>query len=611
MEMRTSLMIAGFVGIAGSLFEQQIISTVALSFCVFSAHNSLSEKFGSIFSIVFVFLAPFMVGISTLLFGNFVTPIPRVFIVLGSFIGLGLISYFCGSRSRKITQAQIVLTTIPALVCGLVSLFSTSKLITFIAFGYDNFYHLAIFRNMSDRRVLLVGGGDNGLMELTNSGPLGAGAALTHIADVIGTNTLDIRQATQIFFVISMLVPVAILFFCQQIIQLLLANHRKWHVVWLVALVLLIGFPSHQWFSGFLHSNAGIVVVLAGIVCYLGIEQGYKRVVILAIVVMVLSFVYLLYLPIVVVLLLKVLYLEMPIKAVRNWRCSFGVTVLTLLVVSFPLVLFFRSYGGNHLFVAGGIEQIPQAPIALLLGYGMGLVYEATRHGINQRRRVLPHALILLVVFLDVLSIWRSGYISYYPTKFSILLLIPILVFVVSETSFQIQTNLLNSWEKVAHGGILALILSLLIWSGLNPDQFRSGDQGALRGVIAEMVKSERDSDRGKFILALQPQAELVDRPVLVEVEGMESEQMSRWVSSIGFRFSDATWADWTSVRTYYSIGEYEIAYKVASGDPLYSVSGKGVLIATDKAKMLSDLREIGPGIHGCLVNANFTLTCN
>lgn len=610
MEMRISLMIAGFVGIAGSLIEQQMISSVALTFCVLSAHNSLSDKFGSIFSIVFMFLVPFVVGISTLLLGNFVTPIPRTLIVLGSFIGLVLMVYFSGSRSRKLTKAQIVLTTIPALVGGLVGFFSTSKMITFIAFGYDNFYHLAIFRNMAEYRVLLVGG-VNGLMELTNSGPLGAGAALTHIADVIGTNTFDIRQATQIFLVISMLVPVAILYLSKPIIELLLTNHRKQHVLCLVAIVLLIGFPSHQWFSGFLHSNAGIIVVLAGIVGYLGIEPGYKRVVILAIDVMVLSFVYLLYLPIVVVLLLKALHLDMPIKAEHNGRRSLGLSVLTLVVVSFPLMLFFRSYGGDHLFVGGGIEQIPQVPIALLLGYGMGLAYETTRHGMNQQRRVLPHVLISLVVFLVVISIWRSGYISYYPTKFSILLLIPILIFVVSETSFQVQTNLLNSGEKVAHIGILALILCLLTWSGINPKQFWAGDQGALRGVIAEIVKSEKDGDRGKFILALQPQAELVDRPVLVEVQGMESEQMSRWVSSIGFRFNDATWADWTSVRTYYSIGEYEIAYKVASGDPLYSVSGKGVLIATDNAKMLTDLREIGPGIYGCLVNTNFRLTCN
>lgn len=248
--------------------------------------------------------------------------------------------------------------------------------------------------------------------------------------------------------------------------------------------------------------------------------------------------------------------------------------------------------------------------MALLLGYGMGLAYESTQHGINQRIRVLPQAVIFLVVFLVVLSIWQSGYISYYPTKISILLLILTLVFVVSETSFQVQRTSWNVWEKFARGGMLLFILSLLIWSGLSPNQYRTGDQGALRGVIAELLQPETESDRGKFILSLHSQAELIDRPVLVEMKGMDSEQMSRWVNSLGFRFSDATWTDWTSVRTNYSTGEHSIAHKIASGDPLYSSSGKGVAIATDNPKMLSDLRKIGPGVYGCLVNSDFSLIC-
>ena len=447
-------------------------------------------------------------------------------------------------------------------------------------------------------------------MNLVNSGPLGAGAALAFIADVIGINVLDIRASAQLFVISLILLPLLILFVSYKLIKLLLVGSRAWPATCLVATVLFVGYPSHQWFSGFQHSNAGILVVLIAIFVYLGADSSTTKTVILAINVAVLSFVYLLYMPIVVFLLLKVIVFEILSVPTQGGRLVIGSAGLALLVTAIPIFLFCRAYGTSQLFLGGGIEQLPQVPMALLMGYGIGLVYQTTEQGLDRSRRILPQVLIIGSISVVAFSIWHSGYISYYPTKIAALFLIPILIFTISETTYQIQRNMWDMREKVARGGMLVLILSLLVCSGLNPNQYKSGDQGALRGVFSEIIKPERESDRGKLILALQQKAKMVDRPVLIEAKGMESEQISRWVSSLNFQFSDATWTDWTSVRTNYSIGEYSTAYKIASGDPLYSNSGKGVLIATDNPKMLSDLRAVGPGVYGCLIEENFTLTC-
>lgn len=608
MNSRLFLVIVGFAGIAASLGERPIISGTALMFCVVNARASLVNEFDSIVSNVVLVLTPFVVGIATLLCGSVLTPLPRVFLVISVYIGLIFVSQIFGNPKNQISIKHLVIPVFIFLSGFLISLLSTSKLITFIAFGYDNFYHLAIFRNMANSRMLLVGG--EGLMSVVNSGPLGSGAALSLISEVIGVNPLDVRQSVQFFATISLLIPLTIFFVVNNLVKLLLVDSSTWHASFLVAAVFFIGYPSHQWFSGFLHSNVGILLVVIGLLTYLGVESNTLKSALLSVDVVVLAFVYLIYVPVVAALLVKVVFFDLQRGAKRERRLSIGFTGLALSVTVFPVLLLRRSYGVDHLFVGGGIEQIPQVPTALLLGYGIGLAYESTRHGINQRRRILPHTLILLIVILSALSIWHSSYISYYPTKYLVLLLIPTLTFIVSETSFQIQRNLWNAGEKLARSGMLVLIVSLQIWSGLSPKQYQSGDQGALRGVIAEIFKPERESDRGKFILALHLQAELVNRPVLVEVQAFESEQMSRWVSSLGFRFSDTTWTDWTAVRTNYSIEEYAIAYKIASGDPLYSNSGKGVLIATDNPKMLFDLRKIGPEVYGCLISKNFLLTC-
>ena len=352
------LFVIGFIGIAGSLSERPMISSGALVFCVASAYGALAAKFDSLVSSVVFLLMPFVTGIGTLLFGSVVTPIPRALVVTASFIGLIFVSQLFGGPNNRLSVEQLFIPMGIFLISCLTNLFSTSKLVTFVAFGYDNFYHLAIFRNMANSRILLVGG--EGLMSVVNSGPLGSGAALSMVCNVIGVNPLDVRQSVQFFAVISLIIPLMIFFVVHKLVKLLITESIPWLTSSLVGVVLFVGYPSHQWFSGFLHSNAGVLVVVVGLVTYLGVESKKLKSALLSIEVALLAFVYLIYAPLVIFLLVKVIFFDAQSEPKESRKTLVGHMSLALLATAFPSFLLSRSYGADHLFVGGVSSNYPR-----------------------------------------------------------------------------------------------------------------------------------------------------------------------------------------------------------------------------------------------------------
>ena len=121
----------------------------------------------------------------------------------------------------------------------------------------------------------------------------------------------------------------------------------------------------------------------------------------------------------------------------------------------------------------------------------------------------------------------------------------------------------------------------------------------------------QRKAGRSNLILSLLKKTVVYHRPVLIVMKDTECEQITRWVNSLAFRFSDATWSDWTAVRTEYSLGKFETSYRIASGETQFSASGQGVLVASDDPLMIQTLRDQGEDFRGCLIEPNFVLTCD
>ena len=154
-----STIAAGGLGILASFTEKPLVASAAIIFCAVSAYQVLADRFGSIITSSAFLLAPFIAGICFFLVGNVVTPLPRFSIVLISFCGLIFVCLLFGGSKHRTLKKELFASTSTVFLGFLISLVSTSKIISFIAFGYDNFYHLAIFRSISKQRILLVGGG--------------------------------------------------------------------------------------------------------------------------------------------------------------------------------------------------------------------------------------------------------------------------------------------------------------------------------------------------------------------------------------------------------------------------------------------------------------------
>ena len=165
--------------------------------------------------------------------------------------------------------------------------------------------------------------------------------------------------------------------------------------------------------------------------------------------------------------------------------------------------------------------------------------------------------------------------------------------------------------ERFFRGIFLCVICFILMLQGFHPQQYKFGDQGSGPGVLLDMAHNKGVADRSNLILSLLKKTVVYHRPVLIVMKDTESEQITRWVNSLAFRFSDATWSDWTAVRTEYSLDKFETSYRIASGETQFSASGQGVLVASDDPLMIQTLRDQGEDFRGCLIEPNFVLTCD
>jgi len=626
MNLHIAYIVLSVLSVAASSTGLIIVATGLLVFLIVVATVSLARKYGFLPAVATVFIVLHLIGISRALLGQYVfqsgIPIWLSLLVVHALLQI-TISSNQRFRFRDLTYGLIVAVFVTGIGAVALSL-KQSRLITYMGFGYDNYAHISVFRKIHVGQGSFVGQASEDYVAFLGSGPFGAHSAVGLIADLIGIDGGDITRSLQIFFFVSLLIPILIVVISSGIVFLNFTN--KWLrvvSVLLLASTILFGWFSHLWFSGYFSSNAATLTLLLAVLISMSNLRARPKILLTTGCLVLVSYQYVVFIPLVSFILFLCVILEVykAVKTLSENRGTRnilnGITAVVVVASSGMIYLAIHGiasgYGTGQFLQPGGIEPVPLGLSMLFLGYS------ATLWSGTQNDEFYDFYSSLLVFGLSIFGIGAIFYsyqklhtVSYYPTKVLASVLIVMLPLVIGSVFKNIH------WPvRLLFRGFLDVIfvLSIVIGfvsRGFNPVVFATGFMGSTTGVIRSVSTGDTKFVDGDLISKSIIESERLDKPALLLLSKHESELNTRWVNSLTFRWSDASWEDWMTARDQLYINkDFETAKKIISGDPTVSKSSKGLVVVTDDRDIIALLWSNDPVTSVCEVVKQTTLLCN
>lgn len=134
---------------------------------------------------------------------------------------------------------------------------STGRLISFLGFGNDKYAHFYIFQNtLINSQSLIAVNKPSEVVSFVGATPLGTNNLLSLIAETIGIDGTRIHESLAFFSLVVVLMPILTIFVAYLAIKSIGTSKTRVAVgIIMATVVVLLGYPSHIWFSGYLTSN--------------------------------------------------------------------------------------------------------------------------------------------------------------------------------------------------------------------------------------------------------------------------------------------------------------------------------------------------------------------
>jgi hypothetical protein len=559
---------------------------------VFAVRGGTTTWFRGLLEVtVGVILFGYLVQIAGEVFGGWVTNTVTLSLLLALVVTVSV------SRSRPNLATNRLLTVFGAiaslgcLAWLLLLRLSTSTVVNFLGYGYDNAAHLAQTKLIigNGGTTLLSGGLDTSPSFIQNMAQAGS-STVASLVNLMGDSDADSYQVSVVFAFVTISIP--ILAVVAPLITLRF-HRQNWFLnlalVLVVITTFLSGYLSRVWFSGYFASNLGtLLLVMTAVAVSTPTPIGLTTPILS---VLLAAHIYPLFLVLGAAVLAPRLFISGRELLCRRSQVRSKLSIRNTLLIAGVLLLLVlptratsRSYGGSQFLTDGGIEYLP---VVFMTAWGTLFV-------------LLPALLltylikdvwwIFAVTLLSTLAIGVGAYsllevdrITYYPTKIIVTIVLASIAMVV------VKAESLSKRLDIRVASTLAFMAAI---SGLafQPDSriFTSAYMGEAPTVVGAAIRSEPEVVQAKEILELAEVSIQLDRPILYLSKIAESELNSRWLNTLSGQWNDPSWSTWLSLRDSIRLISWNEYSRILSETSL--------VLATDDYEMYDEVSRLNPG---------------
>lgn len=545
-----------------------------------------------------VILFGYLVQIAGEVFGGWVTNTVTLSLLLALVVTVSV------SRSRPNLATNRLLTVFGAiaslgcLAWLLLLRLSTSTVVNFLGYGYDNAAHLAQVRLIIGNRgtSLLSGGLETWPTFIQDSAQAGSSTVAT-LTRLMGNVGADIRHVLVVFCFVSISLPLL------AVVAPLICFRRlrtKWflHIAlaFVVAAVFTTGYLSRIWFSGYFASNLGTLLLILVALAVTAPNRlgmtGPLLTVFLA------AHIYPLFLVLGGVLLAPSVWVSVRQMKRRRPEVRSRISkVMMVLVGGLFLLLILparatnRSFGGSHFFTDGGIEYLPVTFLAVWGTLFVCLPVLALGRSSKEMSFATPVLLsVLLAIGIGVYSLLEVKSITYYPTKLIIGIVLACIAVVVAKAGDSNRSRMM--WINTC-----LTVTAALSYIMFQPEArvFGSAYMGEAPSAVLAAAQGDTEVVRATEILNLVAISTEQGKPILYMSKTSESELNSRWLNTLSGQWNDSSWSSWMSLRdSIRSVPWNEYSKRLA---------GSSLILATDDEEIFQELRKLNPS-QVCLISA-------
>ena len=607
-------------GIASAFSGHALIGTLCLMLLVSIIYQVFRAKFDSLFVIGLMTCGWILISQTIYTFGQYISPIPPR--------GISILTYTllfgCLSNSNidllqkkniyRIVRFPIIMTATVALMFAQ----RLSTLVSFLGFGYDNYGHLNFFRTILISSKFWFGVINSTTpSDVYSVAPSGAHGALALFSAVTGINGVDVGDSTRIFAVATALLPIAC--FAVSIKVILRSGNSISRAVsgsFLIGGAILVGYPSHIWFSGFFASNTATLLLLIAVGVALSRASVGARCWLLVSLSATTFMTYSIYSICVAVVLLAVLVNESfdLLKSLKQLTKS--IWFLVVLSISYQAILTGIALLGlrsanvtTRIISPGGIAPLPIGTTMFIFGLTAMMLIRPTRVSSQPRTiSLIAQGLAVVAISLMVYGYHSTNIpgvlwaVPYYPTKLTIAIVIVVLVLLIDQF-LPITRVTRRNFVEIGQPAFLVLgaVISL-IYASYHSWPFSGSFLGSTVGVVESIAKNDPRYIEGSSIMEWVDASNKIDRPVLILMKDVDVELPTRWVNSLTLRWTTDTWGSWMSTNNAIVGGEFLKASNILSDN---------FLLITNQIQIIDSLQEADSSLEVCQTVLTLSGSCD
>ena len=614
---------AMIIGCLGVIFGSTNLSILALGcflVLVMTQYGELSSRTDSLASLGMLTLFWSLGATSIYIFGQFVTPLPHfvirvtVFSILATSVSRTNTSPI---GSRAIYKILIGVFLLLMLVKSL-SRVGLGWLISFIGFGYDNYGHLSIFRTiLIEGKSIFALSHPEKYVTFVGASPIGGHIFFTLLADTIGINGEVIT--TSVFFYASVLIlmPVGMLFVAFKI----LCRHQRtilWRSIGLLGLSLVVvgGYPSHIWFSGYFSSNFATLIVLMTVGVSLSSISINSKLWLTTSLVVVTFTVYSIYAVFAAVVVIAILigHRQQIIPDLRQVSKQRWILVAINyayygLLIYLTLAGLRSGYGSNQFLADGGIAPLPIGTTMFIFGLAGSLLLrpQLTASGRGVASLVAQGLIILATVCMiyahfKLAQPGQPWYIPYYPAKLAIMVILIVMILLIDQALPLTHLRSEDYIQTIQNTFFVVASVIALVVAGHNDWPFSGSFMGSTTGVVESIINDDPKLIEGSIIMDWVGVSNKVGRPVLILMKDLDAELPTRWVNSLTFRWTDENWGPWMSANNYIKTGDFSEATKILSDK---------FLLITNQKQLVESLQGADSSLEVCESLSTLSGSCD
>lgn len=577
------IVVVGFAGFGFGSAGFTIGSIFVAVFLLTSIYNNLKTKFDDLLAIGAIVSGAILFSSLLYIFGQIVMPLGHQLIQLISFGLLILISLQSKTKTieRHFFGEPIAAFSISACAC-LWSLISQSQLVILLGFGYDNYGHLYIFRNTLITRSGLFGTGvPDEVVGFIGGSPLGAHNLLALIAEIIGIDGRSAEQSMQFYSFFLYSLPLLVIAVGYQLFKS--ARDSKPLVIVgsiVFGLVVIFGYPSHIWNSGYFTSNTATLLLIISTSVAITKRDDVQRFWVLIMLGVAQFMVYPIYAVLMFIPFAAILISGKTKFLAEIWNSTKQNLLYIALLATFSISLIYVAldgllsvYGGGQFLTPGGIAPLPVGTTMFIFGVSFSFAMISS----NQKSKNIS---VIITVF-GLTSLVTGGMlfankktnipgefwaVPYYPAK----LVISVLIVLLSVMFFQFlpRAEFPRRFRAETFSELLLLVVAAaaLIAPSFNSWPFSGGFMGNTQGVVKSLRSGTAEVVDGEQVLKSLGYLQNSPLSALYLSDSHDSELNTRWINSLDLNWNDDNWGNWMKARQLIEEEKYGEAAEVING---------------------------------------------